>query len=180
MRESGKPIVNKVCSHSADRSTNIKIVSIFPVRDRRGRIIGTTAIHRAQPAKERTPDWYGKVRRAVAYIDEHYAERLNLAQLAAEAGLAPSTFSHAFKRITEISPARYVATIRINRARELLAKTDRTILDIALECGFYDQSHFIRTFKSLRHMTPLAYRRNSQARQNFTRQPTYHMTPPIG
>lgn len=166
VRTTGRPIVNRVYAHSADRSTDLKIVSIFPIRDRRGKVIGTTAIHRAKPSADKTPDWYGKVRRAVAYIDGHFNQPLSLADLAAEAGISPSAFSHAFKRITETSPANYITTIRINHARTLLRETDRTVVDIALACGFYDQSHFIRTFKKFRGLTPKQYRCAQASQEN--------------
>ena len=46
-----------------------------------------------------------------------------------------------------------------DKARKLLADTDKTISDIAEECGFYDQSHFIKMFARLRRQTPSEYRR---------------------
>ena len=91
VRTTGRPIVNRVYAHSADK----------------------------------TPDRYGKVRRAVAYIDGHFDKPLSLADLAAETGISTSSFSHAFKRITETSPANYITTIRLNHARTLLRETDR-------------------------------------------------------
>ena len=44
----------------------------------------------------------------------------------------------------ETTPGDYIATIRINRARRLLTTTSMKVFDIALECGFYDQSHLHR------------------------------------
>ena len=58
-----------------------------------------------------------------------------------------------------ITPARYLATIRVNAAIRLLTSTNKLLTDIAHECGFYDQSHIIRTFKRLRRLTPAQYRR---------------------
>ena len=62
-------------------------------------------------------------------------------------------------QVMEMTTGDYIATIRINHARKLLATTDMKIFDIAEACGFYDQSHFIRTFKRIRRQTPAQYRR---------------------
>ena len=59
----------------------------------------------------------------------------------------------------QVLPGSYIATIRINHARKLLTTTGMKVHEIAEKCGFYDQSHFIRTFKRLRHQTPAQYRR---------------------
>ena len=64
-----------------------------------------------------------------------------------------------FKQVMEMTPGSYITTIRINHARKLLATTGMKVHEIAEKCGFYDQSHFIRTFKRLRDQTPAQYRR---------------------
>jgi transcriptional regulator GlxA family with amidase domain len=52
--------------------------------------------------------------------------------------------------------------VRIRAARDLLEQTDRTITDIALAVGFYDHSHFTKTFKQLLSCTPFHYRKRHQ------------------
>lgn len=158
VRKSGKPIINVPYHACGDRSIVREICSIFPVHDRAGKIIGTTAVHRRLPDARDTPEDYGPVNRAIAYIDAHFAERITLKTLAAISGMGESNFSHTFKRIMETSPGDYIMTIRLNHARKLLEETDLSILSIALECGFFDQSHFIRTFIKIRKMTPNQYR----------------------
>ena len=63
----------------------------------------------------------------------------------------------------KMPPGRYIINTRINRACILLETTDRLISDIALSVGFCDQSHFIRTFKKIRGLTPSAYRRHHRS-----------------
>ena len=58
VRETGVPIINQIYTHSVDRSTNIRIVSIFPIRDRKGTIIGTVCTYRNATSGESVPDWY--------------------------------------------------------------------------------------------------------------------------
>ena len=57
------------------------------------------------------------------------------------------------------SPSNENNTIRINAAIRLLTSTNKLLAEIVHDCGFYDQSHFIRTFKRLRRQTPAQYRR---------------------
>ena len=158
-RESGQPILNRITAHGADRSTNLRIANVFPLRDAGGTVIGTAVFYRVVEAPHTKPDWYGAIKAAVAYIDAHYRERLSLADLARVSGMSVTTFRRVFAQVMETTPGDYIATIRINRARRLLTATSMKVFDIALECGFYDQSHFIRTFKRLRRQTPAQYRR---------------------
>ncbi len=73
--------------------------------------------------------------------------------------MSKSTFKRTFTRLFEVSPGQYLLRVRLNAARRLLETTDKLISDIALECGFYDQSHFSRLFQRARGLTPGAYRR---------------------
>ena len=159
VRETGKPIINQLYTHGADRSTDLKVVSIFPLYDTSGKIIGTTCLNRPLESDANKPDWYGLIKAAVAYIDDHYAEHLSIARLAAVSKMSVATFRREFQKIMETTPGTYITTIRINRARKLLTETNKTIDVIAAECGFYDQSHFVKMFKQLRRQTPAQYRR---------------------
>ena len=158
VRETGKPIINQLYTHGADRSTDIKVVSIFPLYDTTGKVIGTTCINRPLKAGGNKPDWYGLIKAAVAYIDDHYDERLSISLLAAVSKMSVATFRREFHKIMEMTPGAYITTIRINHARKLLTSTNKTIDAIAVECGFYDQSHFVKMFKHLRRQTPSQYR----------------------
>lgn len=159
VRSRGEPIRNRITSHRSDRSTDLSIVSVFPLRDGKGTLIGTAAFYRAATAQDLQHDWYGAIRRAVDHIDAHYAERLSLDALARISGMSPTTFRRVFAKIMQLSPGVYVNTIRVNHARTLLTTTSMKVLDIALACGFYDESHFCRIFRRLRNQTPTAYRK---------------------
>ena len=159
VRETGEAVENKVYTHASDHSTDFRLASVYPLRDARGRVIGTTTVWRPVAAGDNLPDWYGCLKRTVAFIDKNYARPLTLQMLAAEAGMSVTHFRRRFADILHITPARYLATIRINAAIRLLTSTNKLLAEIAHDCGFYDQSHFIRTFKRLRRQTPAQYRR---------------------
>jgi AraC-like DNA-binding protein len=160
VRNSGRPIIEKTYSHAADRSTDIKIVSVFPLRDVKGKIIGTASINHALESGSDKPDWYRAIRAAVAHIDDHFREKLSIESLAHVSNMSASAFRRAFEKIMDTTPGAYITTIRINHARKLLTKTNKTISNIAEECGFYDQSHFTKAFIRLRRQSPGEYRRH--------------------
>lgn len=159
VRESGMPVRNRLCAHGSDRSTELRVTNVFPVLDGAGKTIGTAAFYRPVSNGDMTPEWYGALKKVVAYIDEHYREKIPLSVLAATAGMGKSTFRRVFTERLSITPGEYISTIRINHARKLLTETSLSIEQIAAECGFFDQSHFVKMFKRLRHQTPGHYRR---------------------
>jgi transcriptional regulator GlxA family with amidase domain len=78
--------------------------------------------------------------------------------VARRAGFSVPTFSRAFKRATGTSFARYVRSLRVARAGELLKTTNLSGERIAELCGFRNQHHLIRSFKQLTGQTPGAFR----------------------
>jgi AraC family transcriptional regulator len=94
------------------------------------------------------------------HIDAHIAEEIGLEELAALAGKSPCHFLRCFKQTTGISPHRYVTRRRVDHACGLLT-AGLPLVEIALACGFADQSHFGRVFRRERSLTPMAYRRQA-------------------
>lgn len=157
--ESGRPIVNRLYSHRADRALSLRAMNVWPIYDAAGEIIGTAAAYTNVATRESLPDWYGRIRDVVAYIDAHYAEDLTLKALAKIASLSETRFRRLFQSVMNITPGRYLVTIRLNAARRLLATTDRLIADIATDVGFWDQSHLVKAFKRERGETPSQFRK---------------------
>ena len=81
-----------------------------------------------------------------------------LAEAAAEACLTPTAFSRYFRRATRKRFIDYVTELKLSRAAGELARSDRPIVEIAFESGFYNLSNFNRQFQNSRKMTPRAYR----------------------
>lgn len=95
------------------------------------------------------------------FIDASLDQDLNLDALAEEAELSVYTLPPAFRRHFGATPHQYVLARRIARARELLAGTETSICEIALETGFSSQSHLASAFKNHTGVTPNAYRKSS-------------------
>ncbi len=94
----------------------------------------------------------------LAYIEAHLAENIGLQDMAAIAGLGQHHFATMFKQSMGISPYAYVVRQRVDRAKYQLRQTTIGISDIALSCGFADQSHLTKHFHKIVGMTPKAFR----------------------
>ncbi len=93
------------------------------------------------------------------FVATHFNEPITVADAAELTGASETHFTRLFRAVTGQSFLKYLNHFRISRAQILLAATDKSIADIALESGFYDHSHFGLTFRRLVHMTPRDYRR---------------------
>ncbi len=92
------------------------------------------------------------------YVVEHLAERILVADLAREAGLAPNRFALAYSKHTGHSPHQFVLALRIEHAAELLRHSTRSLADVAHACGFANQQHLSNTMRRHLGITPSGYR----------------------
>ena len=92
------------------------------------------------------------------FIEEHVEDTLTLGQLAGLARLSVFCFARRFRTAIGVPPHQYVLQRRVERAKELLRETDSAIAEVALRCGFGDQSAFTTAFRRLTRQTPTGYR----------------------
>lgn len=93
------------------------------------------------------------------YIEHHFTEPLTVDKIAEALFLNKNYIAHVFKEETGYSLMGYVITLRINRAKLYLTKTDKSITAVAVESGYDDFTYFSRQFKKSTGMTPSAYRK---------------------
>ena len=98
-------------------------------------------------------------RRAKEIMRARLASGLTIADVAAECRLTPSHFARSFRRSTGIAPHEYLSRLRIDEAKRLMTTTRLPLADIALICGFGDQSYFTRVFSRSVGTSPGAWRR---------------------
>jgi AraC-like DNA-binding protein len=92
------------------------------------------------------------------YLEKRFAEPVQMTDLAQHLGLSRARMFEVFKKHTGRTPNDYLLRHRIERAREQLAKTSRSITDIALDVGFSSSQYFANVFRRYTGMTPLAHR----------------------
>jgi AraC family transcriptional regulator len=99
-----------------------------------------------------------RLKRLLAYIEEHLSDDLTLKRMAVETELSPFYLARVFKSEVGKSPHQYVLDRRIARARTLLSDTAIPIADVALATGFASQSHLSTWFRRLVGVSPANYR----------------------
>jgi AraC-like DNA-binding protein len=100
-----------------------------------------------------------RLRRAMDYFDARLAEPVRLADVAAATGLTRMHFAAQFRAATGLSPHEFLLRRRVERAQEMLAETNMSVVDIALSVGFQTQSHFTTVFKRFAGQPPQTWRR---------------------
>jgi AraC-like DNA-binding protein len=108
-----------------------------------------------RPGPERASDRaeHAAVRRARAYLAEHWDQHVPLAALSSFAGLTRFELIRRFQQHTGLTPHSFQTNLRIARAREMLSAGEE-IARVAAACGFADQPHFTRTFRRAVGITP--------------------------
>ncbi|HJP66227.1 MAG TPA: AraC family transcriptional regulator [Actinomycetota bacterium] len=93
------------------------------------------------------------------YLREHLADQIRIKHLASLVALSPYYFVRTFTRHVGVPPHRYLLQMRMERARELLERSDLSATQICHRVGFTTLSHFTNTFRQHVGMSPTAYRR---------------------
>lgn len=109
--------------------------------------------------KGRLAGW--QERRARELIDDNLSGDLSITWLAGQCGLSVSYFARAFKESVGVPPYQWMIERRVQRAKELMHERSRSLSDVALSCGFADQSHFSRAFSRVTGVPPGVWRRTA-------------------
>jgi AraC family transcriptional activator of pobA len=94
-----------------------------------------------------------------AVIEERFREQLSLREVARAVNLTPAYLTTAVRRRTGRTVLEWILERRMAEARRLLVTTDRSVHEIALEVGYGDPGYFVRSFRRVHAVTPLAWRR---------------------
>jgi AraC family transcriptional regulator len=100
-----------------------------------------------------------KLRQITGWMAQHLAQEFNLDRLAAQAGLSKFYFNRLFKSALGLSPSRYLMTLRMGEAKRLLRETKRSVVDVGLDVGYANPSHFAQLFRRETGLSPSDYRR---------------------
>jgi YesN/AraC family two-component response regulator len=98
------------------------------------------------------------VSNALEYMGEHFGEDISRQDVARAAHVSPSHLSRMVRRHLGRTYTDVLNQMRVDRAAELLVRTDRTLTAVAFDTGFRDQSYFTKVFRRYTHVTPRGYR----------------------
>ena len=96
---------------------------------------------------------------SISYIHERYFKKITIDDLLQIAHMSRSVYIQKFKDICKMSPAAYINKTRIESASVMLANTSMSVSEIAYRAGFYDASHFIKSFEKFYKTSPIEYRK---------------------
>jgi len=153
----GRRIVQRIelVGH-ADEPSTWNVTHKLPLKDATGAVTGTVGMTRPVPLGELPAGGgFGPV---LAFLKDHYAETITNRQLAQLAHMSLRAFERKFLAAFHLAPQKYLRRLRLKMASRGLVFSSRPIVEIALSCGFADQSHFTREFRRLFGRTPGDYR----------------------
>jgi PAS domain S-box-containing protein len=156
----GRAILNQLELHFAATGGRAWcLTNKLPLRDRGGRVIGLVGISKdLQAANERSEE-YSRVAKVLQHIQNNFSEALRVNDLAARAGLSAYQFEQRIRKIFQITAGQLIQKIRMENAVRQLRESEDGIAEIALDCGYSDQSAFTRQFRQTVGLSPSEYRR---------------------
>lgn len=119
-------------------------------------LLATGCYSEVEPSKERGRA-IDRLKPVLEYVELHFGQPLSLETLAAVIEMNPKYFCRFFRQATGQPPMNYVSGYRVEQAAHMLRTTDLTVTEIGLECGFCDTSHFVKTFRKIKGVTPKQY-----------------------
>jgi AraC-like DNA-binding protein len=164
----GEPVENRLeLVGRFDRTATWSQTTKLPVRDARGRIVGTLGITRVVDEQVIASDSQdAALGRVVAHMRAQFQRPLSNPELARVAGRSVRALERLFQRQTHMAPQQYLRRLRVRLACRAIVAGRRALTEVAVAHGFYDQSHFVREFRRETGLTPTAYRAKYAAGQD--------------
>lgn len=134
------------------------ITNKVPLKQDDGTVNGLVGISKDLHAPADGVRGYRELAEAARHIQTHFGDQLRIEELARMSSLSVYQFERRMKKIFQLTAGQFITKVRIEAACERLRATEDSVVDIALDCGFYDQSAFARQFKATTGLTPSEYR----------------------
>jgi AraC-like DNA-binding protein len=134
----------------------------LPLFDSSGAVCGLAGILRPFDHAGHAPREYRRLTPALELVATGYQRPIRASELAEACGLSVSQLQREFRRLFAMSPSDFILRTRLLVARRMLEEDTTAVGEVAVACGFYDQSHFTKAFKAHTGLPPQAYRRRSR------------------
>jgi len=129
-----------------------------PLLDKDKKVIGLVGISKDLHSPAEQKENLEPLQKVISYIRKHIDEPLRLPDLAKMVDLSVYQLDQRIRGLYHLSAGQFITQTRIEKACNLLKCTEDSISNIALDCGYSDQSAFTRQFKQTTGMTPKSYR----------------------
>ncbi|HUM02677.1 MAG TPA: AraC family transcriptional regulator [Thermoanaerobaculia bacterium] len=144
-----------------DRREGWCLTNKVPIRGSGGRVIGLVGTSRDVQTPAQGPEGFADLAEAVRTIREEFRRPLRVESLAALARVSPWQLTRRIRALFGLTPAQLIIRTRLDAARLMLAAGDEPIGQVAIACGYCDQSAFTRQFKASIGLTPAQYRQRA-------------------
>lgn len=160
----GKPVLGQLWLVPHIRGTPQWYVSSkVPLFSPSGELIGLAGVMFRVERPMEKERYLGRLKPALDFLESNFAKPISITEAAARCGMPSTTFNRQFRELLRMTPTEYLLAWRIEAARKQLVETQRSLSQIAMDCGFADQSHFTKRFRRITGMTPLEYRKRFKA-----------------
>jgi AraC-like DNA-binding protein len=155
----GQRIVNRIeMVQQPDGLTVWSVTNKIPLLDGHGAVIGTAGITRRLDSSDQALANGSEFGPVLAYFRDRYQAAVTNRHLARIVHMSVRSFERKFRHTFHVTPQTYLRKLRLRMASRALVYGGQTLADIAVACGFSDQSHFTRVFRHHFGVTPRAYR----------------------
>ena len=155
----GKRIVDRVERVGESEGATVwSVTNKIPVCDACGAIVGTAGITRIQSGSPRDGEMAPEFSAVLAYMRDRFEQAITNRQLAGVAKMSLRAFERQFVKRFHLTPQKYLRKVRLRIASRALIYTNEPLAEVAVACGFGDQSHFTREFRRQFGFTPRGYR----------------------
>lgn len=149
----------EICEHQNALDRLISLIEIFKaLTDQPYETLSSIPFQKGNT----TEKFQSRTSEVTKFIFNHLSQPISLEETAQFSGMSVNGFCRWFKQSTGFTFVNYLNTLRIEKACQLLLQTDWLIAEIAYKTGFENVTHFNRTFKKIKQVTPKAYRNSSQ------------------
>lgn len=138
------------------------VTTKLPLHDDQGSVIGLAGISSDIHAPATQDKGYLALSKGIAFIQENISSELRVDSIAELCKLSVYQFEQRMKRVFQITAGQFINKTRIETARQMLEQPELSLVDIALACGYSDQSAFTRQFKATTGITPSDYRKSPE------------------
>jgi AraC-like DNA-binding protein len=154
----GKRVVNRIEMVGQPNGRPVwNVTNKIPLVDADGLIVGTAGITRRLKTTT-SDDARSEFGAVLAYMRDHFHTPITNQQLARRAHMSVRTFERKFHGTFHLTPQKYLRKLQMRMASRALVYTNQALADVAVSCGFADQSHFTREFRRHFDRTPREYR----------------------